>query len=141
MNAPPEGLFPFTQDNLAAAFAAAFAPCVRDMGFCDFEVREGFCALRLPQCDKVTMVYGSICGQAIMTGIDTAASIAVGTQPRGVKATIYQHTHFLRPAAKDDLRIAAQVKRFGKATAYVECNVSFVGSGDLVAHAVLEYAL
>jgi acyl-coenzyme A thioesterase PaaI-like protein len=86
------------------------------------------------------MVYGAVCGQAIMAGIDSAASIAVGTRPHGVKATIYPHTHFLRPAADDDLRIEAQVKRFGKATAHVECNVTFVGSCELAAHAVLEYA-
>jgi len=133
-------IFPFTQDNVADAFAIAFAPCVQEMGFCDFEVREGFCALRLPLSQKVTMLYGSICGQAIMAGIDSAASIAVATQPRGVKATIYQHTHFLRPAMKNDLRIEAQVKRFGKATAYVDCSVTFAGSGELVAHAVLEFA-
>lgn len=140
MTTPPEGFVPFTQDNVQASFQASFARCLQEMGFCDFEVRDGSCALRLPQSDQVTMLYDSICGQAIMAGIDTAASIAVATQPRGVKATIYQHTHFLRPAANDDLRIEAQVKRFGKATAYVECSVSFVGSGELVAHGVLEYA-
>ncbi len=75
-----------------------------------------------------------------MAGIDSAASIAVATQPRGVKATIYPHTHFLRPAANDDLRFEAQVKRFGKASAYVECSFTLAGSGDLVAHAVLEFA-
>jgi len=32
------------------------------------------------------------------------------------------------------------VKRFGKASAYIDCSVTFVGSGELVAHAVLEFA-
>ncbi len=140
MSAPPHGIFPITQDNVRAAFAKAFAPCLQEMGFCDFEVREGFCALHLPSSEQVTMLYGSICGEAIMAGIDTAASIAVATRPHGVKATLYQHTHFLRPAVKDDLRIEAVVKRFGKGSAYVVCSVTFIGSGELVAHAVLEYA-
>jgi acyl-coenzyme A thioesterase PaaI-like protein len=96
--------------------------------------------MRLPLSAKVTMIYGSICGQAIMAGIDSSASIAVAIRPHGVKATIYQHTHFLRPAVNDDLRFTAQVKRFGKATAYVDVAVTFLGSGELVAHGVLEFA-
>lgn len=140
MTTVPEGLFPFTQDNVAAAFATAFAPCVSAMGFCDFEVQDGFCAMRLPLNENVVMLYGAVCGQAIMAGIDSSASIAVATRPHGVKATIYQHTHFLRPAANDDLRFEAVVKRFGKASAYVDVAVTFVGSGELVAHGVLEFA-
>jgi acyl-coenzyme A thioesterase PaaI-like protein len=49
-------------------------------------------------------------------------------------------THFLRPAANDDFLIEATVKRFGKTSAYIDCSVTFVGSGELVAHAVLEFA-
>lgn len=48
--------------------------------------------------------------------------------------------HFLRPAANDDFLIEATVKRFGKASAYIDCSVTFAGSGELVAHAVLEFA-
>lgn len=75
-----------------------------------------------------------------MAAIDTAASMANATSPRLSKGTVYQHTHFLRPAANDDFLIEATVKRFGKASAYIDCSVSFVGSRELVAHAVLEFA-
>ena len=87
--AAPEGLFPLTQDDVHASFQASFAPCVQEMGFCDFEVRKQFCALRPPLSQQVAMLFGSICGQAIMAGINSAAGIAVATQPRGAKATIY----------------------------------------------------
>jgi acyl-coenzyme A thioesterase PaaI-like protein len=83
------------------------------------------------------MLCGTICGQAIMAGIDSAAGIAVATQPREVKAIIYQHTRFLRPATNNDLRIEANVKRFGKASAFVDVAVAIVGSGELVVHGVL----
>lgn len=66
--------------------------------------------------------------------------MAVATTPRTSKGTVYQHTQFLRLAVDDDVLIAATVKRFGNSSAYVECSVTFVGSRELVAHAVLEFA-
>ena len=47
----------------------------------------------------------------------------------------------LSPDAKgDDFIVEAKVLRFGKATAYAETSVKFAASGELVAHAVLEFA-
>ncbi|MBX3509918.1 MAG: PaaI family thioesterase, partial [Hyphomonadaceae bacterium] len=113
---------------------------IKEMGFCDFVVREGFFSMRLPLNDRHKFFSGAVCGQALMAAIDTAASMANATSPRISKGTVYQHTHFLRPAANDDFLIEATVKRFGKASAYIDCSVTFVGSAELVAHAVLEFA-
>jgi acyl-coenzyme A thioesterase PaaI-like protein len=140
MTTPPEDLFPVRTETMHAVFDWVFAPWIKEMGFTDFEVREGFFAMRLPMNDKLKFFSGAVCGQAIMAAIDTAAAMAVATTPRLGKGTIYQHTHFLRPAANDDLRIEAVVKRFGKASAYVDVAVTFVGSGALAAHGVLEFA-
>lgn len=140
MTTPPDGLFPVTPETMHAAFDWVFAPWIKEMGFTDFEVREGFFAMRLPMNDKLQFFSGAVCGQAIMAAIDTAASIAVATTPRLGKGTVYQHTHFLRPATNDDFRIEANVKRFGRASAYVDVAVTFAGSGELVAHGVLEFA-
>jgi acyl-coenzyme A thioesterase PaaI-like protein len=136
----PAGLFPLTQETAAAAFDWIFAPWIKDMGLTDYVVREGFASMRLPLHDKLKFFSGAVCGQALMAAIDTVASMAAATGPRVGKGTVYQHTHFLRPAANDDFLIAATVKRFGKASAYVDCNVTFATSGELVAHAVLEFA-
>ncbi len=137
---PPNGLFPLTQGTAHAAFDWVFAPWVKVLGLTDFVVREGFVSMRLPLNDRLKFFSGAICGQALMAAIDTVASMAATTGPRLGKGTVYQHTHFLRPAANDDFLIEAEVKRFGKASAYVDCSVTFVGSGELVAHAVLEFA-
>ena len=123
-----------------AAFDWVFAPWIKEMGLTDFVVREGFCSMRLPLNDKLKFFSGAVCGQALMAAIDTVASMASATSPRPRKGTVYQHTHFLRPAANDDFLLTAEVKRFGKASAYVEVSVTFVTSGELVAHAVLEFA-
>jgi acyl-coenzyme A thioesterase PaaI-like protein len=140
MTTLPEGIFPVTQETAQAAFDWVFAPWIKEMAFCDFVVREGFFSMRLPLNDRLKFFSGAVCGQALMAAIDTAASMANATSPRMSKGTVYQHTHFLRPAANDDFLIEATVKRFGKASAYIDCSVTFVGSGELVAHAVLEFA-
>ncbi len=137
---PPEGLLPLTQHNAQAVFDWVFAPWIKDLGLTDFVVREGCVSMRLPLNDRLKFFSGAVCGQALMAAIDTVASMAALTGPRAGKGTVYQHTHFLRPAANDDFIVAATVKRFGKASAYVDCSVSFAGSGELVAHAVLEFA-
>lgn len=139
-SASPADLMPLTQDNAAAVFDAVYAPWIKDMGLTDFIVREGFVSMRLPLDDRLKFFSGAICGQALMAAIDTVASMAAATSPRLGKGTVYQHTHFLRPAVNDDFLVEATVKRFGKSSAYVDCSVTFVGSGDLVAHAVLEFA-
>lgn len=137
---PPGDPFPVTQDTAQAAFDWIFAPWIKEMGLTDFVVRDGFVSMRLPLNDRLKFFSGAVCGQALMAAIDTVASMAAATGPRIGKGTVYQHTHFLRPAANDDFLIEAEVKRFGKASAYVDCSVKFTGSGELVAHAVLEFA-
>lgn len=136
----PENVFPVTNATVDAAFAMMFAPWVKHLGLCDFEVREGYVRARLPETDELKMVFGSVCGQALMAAIDTVAAMAMSTTDRATKGTVNQHTQFLRAAKGDDLIIEVNVLRFGKTTAYAECHVKFAKSGELVAHAVTEYA-
>ncbi len=137
---PPPGFLPITQDNVLQLFDLVYAPWIKDLGLTDFVVREGFVSARLPLNDRLKFITGFVCGQALMSAIDTVASIAAATTPRNTKGTVYQHTHFLRPAVNDDFLVTAEVLRFGKASAYIECGVTFAGSGERVAHAVLEFA-
>ncbi|MCA3077357.1 MAG: hypothetical protein ING71_01005 [Rhodocyclaceae bacterium] len=75
-----------------------------------------------------------------MAGIDTASGLATGTSDRVGKGTVYQHTHFVSPAANDDYRFEAIVKSFRSSRAYVECDVVSVTTGELVARGVSEFA-
>ena len=103
----PDRLFPLTQATAAAVFDWVYAPWIKEMGLTDFVVRDGFVSMRLPLNDRLKFFSGAVCGQALMAAIDTVASMAAATSPRPGKGTVYQHTHFLRPAANDDFLIAA----------------------------------
>ena len=131
---------PLTAANAQAWYEFVYAPWVKAQSLCDFEVSEGRVAARLPQAAAMQFSSGAICGQAMMSAIDTVASMAASTGDRLTKGTVYQHTHFVRPAKGDDLRVEAKVMRFGKASALIDARVTFVGSGELVAQAMLEFA-
>lgn len=75
-----------------------------------------------------------------MYAIDTIASLAMTARDRMPEGTVYQHTHFLRPAVDDDFLVRAEVLRFGKAVSFAEVRVSFAATGVLVAHASIEFA-
>lgn len=131
---------PITNETVQEFYEWLFAPWVKDLGLCDFEVAQGRASATLPQHERLQFVSGAICGQAMMSAIDTVASIAMHTSDRSPKGTVYQHTHFLRPALSDDLRIESHVLRFGKASAFAETKITLIGSGTVIAHASLEFA-
>ena len=106
----------------------------------DFAVSPGQVIAILPQSKRLQFVSGAICGQVIMSAVDTIASLAMSTTDRPLRGTVYQHTHFLRPAMTEDLKVQANVLRFGKTSAFAETKVTFLNSGKLVAHATLEFA-
>lgn len=131
---------PVTNENVLEFYEWVFAPWVKEIGLQDIIVSPGQAVAILPQNEKLQFSSGAICGQVIMSVVDTVASIAVATTDRFSKGTVYQHTHFLRPALSEDLRVEAKVLRFGKTTAFLETKVTYASSEKLVAHASLEFA-
>src|SRR6266487_3238281 len=136
----PLHCLPLTDATVVVFYEFVFAPWVKMLGLREFKVSPGMVSALLPQNDALKFSSGAVCGQAIMAAIDSVASLAIGTTERISKGTVYQHTHFLRPAVNDDFQVKAEVLRFGKASAFTETRVSFVSTGKLVAHASLEFA-
>lgn len=136
----PAELFPVTQENVEKLYALVFAPWVKAQGLCDFVVSEGRVSARLPYDREQAFFTGAVCGQAIMSAVDTVAAIAMMTTERAAKGTVYQHTHFLAPARGEAFLVESEVIRFGKATAYAETSVTESASGALIARASCEFA-
>lgn len=131
---------PVTGATVQEMYGHLFAPWVKDLGLRDFAVGHGEASALLPQRDALKLYAGAVCGQAIMAAIDTVVTLAMFTTDRVPKGTVYQHTHFLRPAVNDDFRIEAKVLRFGKASAFAEARLTLAASGELVAQASSEFA-
>jgi acyl-coenzyme A thioesterase PaaI-like protein len=131
---------PITNETVLEFYEWLFAPWVKELGLRDFAVSPGRVVAILPQSKRLQFASGAVCGQVIMSAVDTIASLAMSTTDRLTRGTVYQHTHFLRPAVSDDMTVLANVLRFGKTSAFAEARVTFLGSGELVAHATLEFA-
>ena len=131
---------PITNETVLEFYDWLFAPWVKELGLRDFAVSPGQVVAILPQSRRLQFVSGAVCGQVIMSAVDTVASLAMSTTDRLTRGTVYQHTHFLRPALSEDMRVQADVLRFGKTSAFAEARVTFLNSGGLVAHATLEFA-
>lgn len=131
---------PITNDTVGEFYEWLFAPWVKELGLRDFSVAPGQAVAILPQNERLQFASGAICGQVIMAAVDTVTSLAMATGDRKPRGTVYQHTHFLRPALSHDMRVESNVLRFGKSSAFAETKVTFVASGELVAHATLEFA-
>jgi len=131
---------PITDATVLEMYGHLFAPWVKELGLRDFRVGPGEASALLPQADALKLYAGAVCGQAVMAAIDTVVTLAMFTTDRLPKGTVYQHTHFLRPAVNDDFRIEARVLRFGKASAFAQARLTLAASGDLVAHASSEFA-
>ncbi len=138
--AEPKKHLPLTNATVIEFYERTFAPWVKGLGMCEFSVSDGHASARLPQNPALNFSSGAVCGQAIMSAIDVVVSLAMFTTERPTKGTVYQHTHFLRPALNDDFHVQATVLRFGKATAFAEARVTAMSSGELVAHATAEFA-
>ena len=136
----PLHCLPLTDATVLELYEHVFAPWVKMLGLREFKVCPGIVSATLPQTDALKLTSGAVCGQAIMAAIDSVASLSMATTGRIIKGTVYQHTHFLRPAVNDDYHVRAEVLRFGKVSAFAETRVSFASKAGLVAHASMEFA-
>ena len=116
----PLHCLPVTDATVLELYEYVLAPWVKMLGLREFKVCPGIVSAMFPQSDALKFSRGAVCGQAIMAAIDSVASLSVGTTGRITKGTVYQHTHFLRPAVNDDYHVRAEVLRFGKTSAFTE---------------------
>ena len=126
-------------DNVDRIYDYIFAPWVKAMGLTDLRASHGKASAILPQNPALQWANGAICGQAIMAVIDTVVSMAIHTHDRPSKGTASQYTQFLRRASGDDLKVEAEVLKFGTRLAYAEARVTFASTGELVAHSTAEF--
>lgn len=133
-------LAPVSMQSVEEFHELVFAPWVKAQGLVFLEVEQGRAKARLPQDPQQQFFSGAMCGQALMSAIDTVMSIAMATFDRPSRGTASQNNQFLRPAAGDDLIVEAKVLRAGRTLAYGETFVTFESSGELVAHSTSEFS-
>ena len=117
-----------TEINVETAnrqLSRVFAPWVQSLALSVEAIGDGEVRMRLPHAEQLCRQGDSICGQALMTGIDTCmVFVCYLAQGRyGNCTTVSQHTSFMRPAIGSDLILAGRVVKPGRQLVFGEVDV------------------
>ena len=99
--------------------------------------------LRIPFSEQLCRVGGIMCGQALLTGADTAMVIALAAASGGFKpcTTVDLTINYMRPITKADAVLEAKVMRLGKTLAFCTCEIREAGSTKPAAFSTGTYAI
>jgi uncharacterized protein (TIGR00369 family) len=133
----------FAIEQANAVLAQNFAPWVLASGITAEAVGAEGASLRIPFSDALCRVGGILCGQALLTGADTAMVIALAAASGGFKpcTTVDLTINFMRPIAKTDAILEAKVMRLGKTLAFATCEIREAGGTKPAAFSTGTYAI
>jgi len=131
-----------TAEAANAILAENFAPWVLASGIKVEALGPEFARLRLPFSAELCRTGGILCGQALMTGADTAMVIALAAASGAFKpcTTVDLTISYMRPISKADALLEAKLMRLGKSLAFCVCEVGEAG-GKRAAFSTGTYAL
>ena len=126
-----------------AILAENFAPWVLASGITAEAVAAETATLRIPFADQLCRVGGILCGQALLTGADTAMVIALAAAGGGFKpcTTVDLTINYMRPITRADALLEAKVMRLGKTLAFCTCEVREAGGAKPAAFSTGTYAI
>lgn len=111
-------------------FGQAFAPHVTSLNITIESIGPHGAELRLPYSDGLSRSGGIVCGQAMMTLIDTCmVFVCYGVLNNyGDVTTVSQSSQFLRPVSARDIIAKGQATKVGRQLIFGE--VKLYGDGD-----------
>jgi uncharacterized protein (TIGR00369 family) len=120
-----------------------FAPWVQDLNLKAEAVSPQSATLRMPFDAKLCRVGGMICGQALLTGADTAMVVAICSAIGGFKpfTTVDLTVNYMRPIANEDAILTAKIMRQGRTMIFCNTEITGAENGKLSAFSTGTYAL
>jgi uncharacterized protein (TIGR00369 family) len=130
-------------DAANAILAENFAPWVLASGIKAETIGADAASLRIPFSDQLCRVGGILCGQALLTGADTAMVIALAATSGAFKpcTTVDLTINYMRPITRADALLEAKVMRLGKTLAFCTCEVREAGGTKPAAFSTGTYAI
>jgi uncharacterized protein (TIGR00369 family) len=131
-----------TAEAANAVLAQNFAPWVLASGIKVEAIGSESARLRLPFSAELCRTGGMLCGQALITGADTAMVIALAAASGAFRpcTTVDLTISYMRPISKVDALLEAKLMRLGKSLAFCVCEVGEAG-GKPAAFSTGTYAL
>ena len=130
-----------TIDNVEEVHESLFAPYVKQLDITYLDIKEGRVIARLASASEYQFVTGAICGQVLMSAIDTVMSIAMMTSERIQRGTLSQNNNFIRPAVGTYFTIDSIVQRFGRSLAIGETKVYAEDTDTLICHSTSTFPM
>ncbi len=132
-----------SRDAAQALLGDIFAPWVQDLNLTVDEITAGAVSLRMPFDAKLCRVGGMICGQALLTGADTAMVIAICSALGGFKpfTTVDLTVNYMRPIANEDALLTAKIMRQGRSMIFCNTEVTGADNAKLSAFSTGTYVL
>jgi uncharacterized protein (TIGR00369 family) len=131
-----------TAEAADAILAANFAPWVLASGIKSESIGPQEISLRIPFSAQLCRVGDIVCGQALLSGADTAMVIAIAAANGQFTpcTTVDLTINYMRPITGTDALLEAVVMRLGKTLAFCTCEVRVAGDGKRAAFATGTYA-
>jgi len=121
---------PITVDSANQRLTEVFAPWIQELNLRITTIADTEVEMQLPYSDKLCRAGDMICGQALMSLIDTCMVFVcyAGLQQYRNCATVNQNTSFLRPAINTDVIAHGRVIKAGRTLVFGE--VTLYPAGD-----------
>jgi uncharacterized protein (TIGR00369 family) len=132
-----------TAEAADAILAANFAPWVLASGIKSESIGPQEISLRIPFSAQLCRVGDIVCGQALLSGADTAMVIAIAAaNGRFTPCTTVDLTiNYMRPIRQADALLQAKLMRLGKTLAFCVCELRQADSTKPAAFSTGTYAI
>ena len=129
MSEAPAPVIPLNLNSANQRLAEVFAPWVRQLNLSVELIEEGTVVIRMPYSDDLCRSHQMICGQAMMTLIDTCmVFVCYAGQGKYVNCTtVSQNTSFMRPVMGKDILATGRVLKSGRSLVFGEVTLSVEG--------------
>jgi uncharacterized protein (TIGR00369 family) len=130
MSEAPTEKTPVNVDSANQRLADVFAPWVQQLKLSIEAIEEDRVVIRMPYSDDLCRSHQMVCGQAMMTLIDTCMAFVcyVGQGKYSNCTTVSQNTSFMRPAMGSDILATGRVVKSGRSLVFGE--VTLRAEGD-----------
>lgn len=130
-------------DTANEKLTEVFAPWIQQLNIRVTSIGDGEVTMQMPYSDDLCRSHGIICGQALMSLIDTCMVFVcyLGMGKYGDCATVSQHTTFMRPAIDTDIVATGKLVKSGRTLIFGDVTLTAVDDPRPICNGTLTYAV
>ena len=130
-------------DSANNRLTEVFAPWIQQLNLEVTAIGDGEVSMIMPYSDELCRSSGVICGQALMSVIDTCMVFVcyLGMGKYGNCATVSQHTTFMRPAIESDVVATGKLIKGGRTLIFGDVTLTTINDERPICSGNLTYAI